>query len=505
MELSTILTYIGLLLTAYGATQEHIRLELRLAPKIVVTIFFLTLIILYICTLEFVRNKLIIHGFLQYSKGLGYYFWDAKYLIILTINFISLWFIVRASKLTPRNQRAFLDLVHELRGYKNYAILHKLIKRNLEKIFSLRYKKTFAEKASFSGFGKDFDRLYAKLGMSNFFTNKNANPLQKLWNRTVHNIYQILSKFSFQKDMISEITQYTISDKTMVKTIAENNEPLGLDILRQILKYKASDIGFADRFLITVFKNRDSYIYKEYIKGGSGKVFDFIHNNQKYEGGLDIGLNLSFAILELLEDNPEFLHEYYDRAQLKPLFKHISELFEALGNTDPAISHYSNLPYYIGKTLLENIDLEEEEQSVGFYFLNSLFLTFVELNAKCNGTHISVFNSLFSSFIDQSAEGVKPEYLIRIGCKYIDYMFNDRHFEHIDDHVSQFKESITQSWKSEKTPLCEMYLMVLNKRRRGGTCGDWIAYTHGGVNTKISEYWDSITEFLQQTIESERK
>jgi hypothetical protein len=284
-----------------------------------------------------------------------------------------------------------------------------------------------------------------------------------------------------------------------MQSIAENNEPLGIEILKQILKYDAFDSKFINRFLIIVFKNRDSYIYKEYILKHAGKIHDFFEANQHYEKGLDLGLNISFAILELLEDNTEFLSEFYEENQLHPLFKHISELFEALGNTDPEQSHYSNLPYHIEKVLLKHINLSEEKESVGFHFLNSLFSSFQKLNEKSNGMHIKTFNSLYYSFADK-AEDANGDYLVQIGCHYVDYMFNDHNFDHIDNHVQHFKDSIQKSWKSDLSTLCNIFLLVLDQRRGRGDCEDWTAYTHVGINTKISENWDDVTEFLQEKI-----
>ena len=58
MELSTILTYLALLITAYGATQEYIRLKIKLVSKIYTILFGITLLILYLSTLDFVQDIL---------------------------------------------------------------------------------------------------------------------------------------------------------------------------------------------------------------------------------------------------------------------------------------------------------------------------------------------------------------------------------------------------------------------------------------------------------------
>ena len=76
-------------------------------------------------------------------------------------------------------------------------------------------------------------------------------------------------------------------------------------------------------------------------------------------------------------------------------------------------------------------------------------------------------------------------------------MFNDMYIKDIDNHVEQFKEHITKSWSSDKLKLFEMYLMVLNVRRDRGECEDHTHYTHGRVNTKISNHWDEVIKFIQ--------
>lgn len=498
MDLSTILTYFGLLITAFGATQEYIRLKLKLAPKLHVFLFAFSLTLLYISTLEFIRQYLIVYGVLHFPSGIFHYLWEAKYLLILSINLMSLYFILQASKLTPANEEEFLDLIHDLRGSKNYSTLHKLVSENLDVIFSLKYQTTFAERTLRRRGAKHLNSIMAQLGIEN---NLKPNFFERLWEKITSFFYNRLAKFSYQKEKINEIFQYSISDKLIMQSIAESNEPLGIEILKQILKHEAFDSKFINRFLIIVFKNRDSYIYKEYILKQSGKIHDLFESNQRYEKGLDLGLNISFAILELLEDNTEFLSELYEENQLNPLFKHISELFEALGNTDSKQSHYSNLPYHIEKVLLKHIDLSEENESIGFHFLNSLFDVFQTLNERSNGQHIGVFNSLYYSFSDK-ADDANYDYKVRIGCHYIDYMFNDHNFEHIDDHVKHFKDAIQKTWKSDISQLCEIFLLVLDKRRGSDDCEDWIAYTHSRGNRKISVYWDCIERFLKKKIKN---
>lgn len=493
MDLSTILTYIGLLISAYGATQEYIRLKLKLAPLKYTILFTVSLFLLYIATLEFVEYELITYGTIHFNSGISLYLWEMKHLILLTINLFSLYIIIKASKLTSRNQKQFLDLIHELRANKNYAMLHKLIKENLEIIFKIKYNKTFEDKA------KDYNiKQFQNLIKTD--TKERITKLEELKDKIFYKVHNYLGNFSLKKNIINEIFKYTVSDKVIIKSVTELNELLGIEILKNILKYKAFDSEFKNRFLINSFKNRESYVYKEYIIGHTGTIYDFFNDNQQYEQGLDIGLNICFAILELIEDNQEILVENYQDFELKPIFKHIRELFEALENTDPFKSHYSNLPHVIQKVILKNIDLSKEEETVGFYFLNSLFSVMKELNIKCNGCYIESFNSLYFGFI-YNARNAYNDNLIRIGCHYIDYMFNDMYIENIENHVQQFKKHIEQTYSSEKEVLFQMYLMVLDKRRERGDCEDYIAYTHANIDSKITKYWDEIENLLNSKVQ----
>jgi len=499
MELSTVLTYLALLITAYGATQEYVRLKLKLAPLKYKLTFIVTLLLLYLSTLKFIQYELSIYGVIHFPSGFLWYLWESKYIIILTINLFALFMIIHASKLTPRNQKQFLELIHELRAYKNYALLHKLIKENLEIIFKLKYNKTFAEKSSLSGYGHGFDKLYKKLGILDTISQQNNNIFAKLWVNIKLFIYSKLAKFSYKKDIINEIFQYTISDKQIIQSIVEQNEFLGITILKQIVKEKAYNSKFQNRFLIDIFKDTNSYIYKEFILGGSSSLVDFLNENQQFEQGLDIGLNISFSILELLEDNTKILVLNYEQNQLNSLIKQINELLYALSKTDPEKSHYSNLIYYIEKTILEHIDLTQGEKTVGFYFLNQLFNTIKELSIKSTNPDypITLFNSLYSVFISKaSIQQTESNNLIRIGCYYIDYIFNDHYIKDIDLHVKQFRKFISRYHLGYKYELCEMFLLVLDTRRGRGECEDWIAYTHSGINSKISEEWDLLTSFL---------
>ena len=77
---------------------------------------------------------------------------------------------------------------------------------------------------------------------------------------------------------------------------------------------------------------------------------------------------------------------------------------------------------------------------------------------------------------------------------------DDHHIRDIDLHVEQFKKFISTYHFSYKSELCEMFLYVLDKRRGRGDCEDWTAYTHVGINTKISENWDGVAKFLEEEI-----
>ena len=138
MGISEILTYSGLLLTACAATQEYIRLKLRLANQMWFAIFILTLFLLFLAQLPPLKKWLTSEIYIQ--ELFGQALWSAKYFIVLSLNIVSLFFIIKSSKLTEKNQNDFLTLLHELRQNKNFVILDKLIAENLSTIFKLRYE-----------------------------------------------------------------------------------------------------------------------------------------------------------------------------------------------------------------------------------------------------------------------------------------------------------------------------------------------------------------------------
>lgn len=501
MELSTVLTYIALLITAYGATQEYVRLKLKLTEKKYVYVFVVTFVLLYLSTLEFIQFRLIIWGVRYYPESFLHYLWESKYLICLTINLWSLYKIIQSTKLNKDNQQQFLNLVHELRGYKNYSMLNKLIDENLDIIFQLKFFDTYREKAYKVGHNKFMSLLMQnpskeeKLGIINSVKKWTSDTKENLRAHTYH----ILGQYSYDKNVINEIFQYCISDKLIIQTCAEQNEPLGIKILEKSLKYssRSHEIDFQDRFLITVFKNRESYIYKEYIKGKEGHIYEFVTNNQSCEGKLDIGRNIAFAILELLEDNQETLALNYEDNELRPLVKQINELFEAFQNTDPKQSEYSNLPFIMQKVILKNIDLSVSEESVGFHFLNELYGSMKTLSLVGQGKHIEIFNSLYYSLMYQS-NNVKEEYLIQLGCHYVSYVFPWNMDHDYDSNMDHFKDFISRSDKSEYEKLLDMFLILFDKRRDRGDCEDYTAYTGGVIGSKLSCRWNEILEFLEE-------
>ncbi|RLA06734.1 MAG: hypothetical protein DRQ51_08390 [Gammaproteobacteria bacterium] len=468
MEISTILTYLALLITAYGITQENIRLQLNLTSVSYKIIFFLTAFILYFTAFDITKD-ILENNVRDYFCNWSSYLWESKYAIILSVNIYCLYKILIPSKLTKRNQKQFLNLIHELRGYKKLSILHKIIKENIDNIFKIKYKKTTLDKI-LNYIAKDRMFLQAR------------------------------------KNNINDIFQYAISDKLIINSVAKNNEPLGLDILKKIIEYKEFDDNFKNEFIIKILKNRNSYIYKEYIIRQSGAIYKFFNDNQDFEKGLDIGRNIAFAILELIEDNQHLLELVYQEYNTNPLISHIDNLFYTLENTDPNVSHYSNIPFFIQTTILNKIDLSKESESVGFHFLNKLFDVVKELNVKISNDNQhkeqlnKIFNSLYVSFIEK-AKNSHGDKKIYIGCHYVDYMFNDLYFENIKRHTDQFEEHIQKAGDDIKKSLCKMYLLVLDESRSREFCEDHRHYTHSRGNDTIKKEWGRIKKLLEATSE----
>ena len=446
MELPDILTFLGLLIAAYGATQDYVRLKFKLASKWALYVLGIIFILLFLSTWEALDDALkqtcpigcYLHGF----------WWDSRHFILVPLNLLALFWVYRSLKLRPDNITEFTSLVKELKAEDNLVMLSKLVGENVPILLEL-------------GLGQ-------------------------------------------RKPAIAEKTralfELTIDDKRFAEAVQKTNEHLGIDILHKLAEKECFNTEFANSFLIAAFKDQNSYIHTNLVEGRSVEITELLFKHQNYEQ-FDLGLNLCWAVLQLIEENTDLLVKSFEEHQEDRQFKTIYGLMSQLSVIEPQQAHLSNLPYYIQKELLEFIRLNaEDDETVAFELLVRFYSHVADFQTKAKGAELrfNYLNYLYSALPDNVE--ISKANAIRLGCAYINLIFNEFNREFIDKSLSQFKElfeSYLYSAYKEKENLKYMFLLLLNKRRGRGDCEDWIHYTNSG-NKKKNDVWNEMTEFLKQ-------
>lgn len=448
MELSDILTYLALLATAYGATQEYMRLKLKLASNSLLLLLGLSFILLHLSTWDALDTLLketcpigcYLHGF----------WWESRHFILVTLNLILFWLLYCSLKLRKNNINQFTALVKELKAESNEIMLSRLINENVSALLDLR-------------FGENQQ------------------------NQRDH-------------ESVRELFDLTIDNKQFAQSVQKTNEQLGIEILKILDKKEVYATGFSSAFLISVLKNPRSYIYSKLVEGQSSEITDFLIAYQHYEK-FDLGLNLCWSILELIEENATLLALNANNQQDNETFQTINGLITTLTRLDPLQVHLSNLPYYIQKELLKFVQLDfEKDDTVAFDLMVRFYDAMADLQAKAEGEKLrfNYLNYLYSTLPNDIM--ISRENSIRLGCPYINFIFNEQHLGFIDHSFNQFEalfESFELTSNRNKTNLKQMFLVLLDKRRRRGNCEDWIHFTNSGKQKK-NEIWDKMIEYLQK-------
>jgi len=107
MELKIFLTYIGLLITAYNVNEEYRKIKIKLSLKRWKVIFFITLFLLFISSMEWVTYELTHVMAIQIL--FNDFFWSLKYHLIVALNLLSLYKIFTATKLNKINSKIFCN------------------------------------------------------------------------------------------------------------------------------------------------------------------------------------------------------------------------------------------------------------------------------------------------------------------------------------------------------------------------------------------------------------
>lgn len=486
MTLSEVLTYLGLLIAAYGATQEYIRLKMRLVSKVWLYVFFVSLVVLYLSTLGPLRDELK-NGF-AIKIFFSDFCWEAKYWIVVTINFLSLFFILKNGKLRKSNQKEFLDLIHEIKSSKNEYLIDKLIYDNADILIKLRFEKSFIHRLRYSS----HDMLQNLL-------NEGTVPLKRRVKKKIKNfIYKILD-FCIPKydSCIGEIFDNTIENKEFIKKLAKSNEQLGIKILKTIVENEAYGLNFSRVFLVEVFKNPRSFIHQNMFEKAGGDIGELLFEYQHFEK-LDLGLNICWAILELIEDNPDLMIKNYNEISENEIIKAIRNIMCRLNDINPMQMHLSSLPYHIQKELLKFVKFDSEyDEGVAISLLISFYHALASLQKKIDPKQdrINLLNYLYSTLPDNVE--YSPSSMIRLGCAYIEYIFGDFREVSIEEAFEQFKQ-LFEKWEysyKNNNYLKKMFLVLLDKGRYRDDCDDWIHYSGNIDNNRI---WSEMTKYLEE-------
>ena len=123
-----------------------------------------------------------------------------------------------------------------------------------------------------------------------------------------------------------------------------------------------------------------------------------------------------------------------------------------------------------------------------------------DFQAKVKGAELrfNYLNHLYSALPGSVA--ISRSNSIRLGCAYINLIFNQFNQEFIDQSLNQFKElfeAYEYSLSKEQTNLKNMFQVLLDKNRGRGDCEDWISFTNSG-NKMISDIWDEMVRLLNE-------
>jgi len=481
LKLPEVLTYLGLLIAAYGATQEYIRLKMRLALKVWLVVFWFSLLVLYLSTLEPLTDEII--NILAPKTFFNEFIWQAKYWIVVSINLIGLFFILKSGQLRSSNQKEFLELIHEIKSSKNEYLIDKLIFDNVNTLIKLRFRKSFIDSLQYPSNG-----MLQNLSRENKFS----------FRKTKKFLYRVIKFFrSKHENCVNEIFDNTIENKDLIKKLAKSNEQLGIKILKEMVKNEAYRLQFSSVFLVEAFKNPKSFIHQSMFEKNGGDIGELLFKNQHYEK-LDLGLNICWAILDLIEEYSEFMIKSYQEYSDNDILRAIREMMYKLSYIDPSQMHLSNLPYHIQKELLKYTQLDKEyDESVAF----SLLLNFYEdlaclqnkIDSKENRIHL--LNYLYSSLPNNVEYSTSS--MLRLGCTYINYIFGNKRNISLDKAFGQFKQ-LFEVWQyayKDNSHLRKMFLALLDERRDRRECEDWIHYRGNKDNQKI---WNEMKIYLQE-------
>ncbi|MCG3714555.1 hypothetical protein L5F64_03105 [Aliarcobacter butzleri] len=470
MELGIILTYFGLIFTAYSATQEFQRIKLKLIPKWLIVLFFIFSIILFVTSFKEFKTYLLTYNQIvfvaNYCKTHYPFIWQLKYFILLGIHiFIIIFSITFFTKLRYGNQKKFLNLLINLSKQGNYKILNELTNENILKIISLENKKTFLEEYKKIETNEFLDTLKTKQDF-----NFDETCIKK-------SIFYILKNFSYDKKFINEIENF-IKLEPNIKT----NELIGFEQLKILIKNNSFQDKFIEEYLKNLFQNKDSYIVKQVIDENNSNQYKslLLYNSVDLELNNSIGL----AIIEFLKDDKniqEELSKKYDGANEKTSY--IATLIDLFPKNR---SYFTNTLISIKKELLKYSKLDENLETNGFYLylelLKNIF-EYIKIYYKDNQAILVNINSLYSLKDLEICDSKK----IKIISIYLDFLLKDNINE--EEKFKDFRNIL-----NDKSYLKEFFKLAMENKDR--TVGK--EYLEYGIYEKKLKKWEQIKSLITQ-------
>ncbi|WP_323591062.1 hypothetical protein [Aliarcobacter butzleri] len=481
MKLDTLLTFFGLLLTAYGATQEYSRLKMKLIPSIFYWISGILSFILFITSFEEVRNYFISDCkfcLFVFIKNEYLDFWEYKYFLLISLFLLSLIVpLMIFTKLRYGNQKKFLLLLHQLSKQENYEFLNRLANENMEKILSLRYKKTFQEQLDLHNYTQFTDSISA---------NK-INWIQKMLSVVKLCILKILTLISYDKNLIKQIADFVELEPNI-----KMNELMGYKKLEKLVELKNNSEKYSKKFISDIFQNQNSFIVKQYLDESNSNEYQKFFKQYCHEVKLNI--NVGFVILEILKDL-EFqkaLTEKYDGKN-----QTVEYIYRLLSVWTENNSSLSNMATTIQKELLKYSKLEDQIETNGFFLLMKLFdsvCEYISKNYQLNNATIQHLNYLYNGMGELFYTATYSlEKRIQIACHYVSFLMRESNFQ--VEKINTFRQYI-----QEEPEQISLFVQVLRNRDQT-LCKDDLGFGVLEDNANLFQ-WNEIKTILKMTTKS---
>lgn len=436
MELSDILTYIGILIAILALSPKYFRLKLKLAPKFIILWFWISLGLLYL--FSFAVVKVTIFQWLNYIWI--FQIWWLNYIyehnrtifILVSIHFVILLIIFLLWFLRRSNQKIFFDLILDLVNSKEYAELFNMINSNIKTLIRLKYKQTLNDlllnklKGEYIiSFNIDDDLggiLEWDIGLDSWYKKilhyiKNFKIAIKTRLRQVLDwfVFDFLSLEYSENRYVNDIFDLIISDN--ISTIlAQQNEMLWFKIIDTLMKakYKNSygivesqrDLEqFCQKFLVSDMSRLDSILsYQISNESWSSQTPQWwflkkiIMNSQL----LNLEKCIDLAISKLIHDDSfkERLNEPYSRSEYDrnaDLLSHLYWLIELFDKIPSDKLVFSNTFYFLLKDLVDITDFSgnrwntDQERNSGTSYLIYVLFDFCSSIISNNINHCWIY------------------------------------------------------------------------------------------------------------------